>query len=210
MTDTPPRKPSFRTVVLIVLATAAVSSTIVYLARESIARFLEGEDTPIIVRDGSIVITSIGQALNSFSMPDPKVLIHPKTNAKLGKLRVDGQLKGSPCTNAEECGVEFVWSATTPGQPGAREYTVVVGSNSRDGKTAGIVSSVPFADYQASRAPDSTTGKTAYTYTWIPAGATLTFREARLYTTHFRRVSPRPTPQVLCSNPGCKIEFEYK
>ena len=211
MTENPPRKPSFRTIVLVAVASFAAGFALGYLLADKIDSWREDGDTPIIVRDGSIVITSIGEDLNGFSKPDPKVRLHPRINARLGKLKVDGQLKGSPCTNTKECGVEFVWSTGTPGQPDYQEYIVVVGSNSGGGKTAGIVSSVPFSEYEPSHATDSATGKTAFTYTWSPAPPlTLTFREARLHTTHFREVTPRPTPQVICSNPGCKVEFEYK
>jgi len=210
MTEQLPRKFTFRTVVWIVVATAAVSSTIVYLARESIARFLEGDDTPIIVRDGSIVITSVGEKLADFSKPDPKVRLHPRINAKLGKLKVDGQLKGSPCANTKECGVELVWSTGTTGQADYKEFIVVVGSNSRDGKTAGIVSSVPFNQYLPSEVQNPQTGKWEYSYTWSPAGETLTFRQARLHTKPFREVSALNTPEIICSGPGCRVEFEYK
>jgi hypothetical protein len=211
MIDQSPRKPSFRTLALVAVVSAAVGFFICYLAKDTLDRWFENGDTPIIVRDGSIVITSIGEKLDDFSQPDPKVRLHPRINAKLGKLKVDGQLKGSPCANTKECGVEFVWSTGTPGQSDYREYTVVVGSNSRDGKTAGIVSSVPFSSYDPSGAQNPQTGKWEYSYTWTPAGQTLTFRQARLHTKPFREVSPSlPIPQILCSYPGCKVEFEYK
>ena len=207
MTEQLPRKFTFRTVVCIALAAAAVSLILGYLLREAVYKWKPWEDdTPIIVRDGSIVITSVGQPLNSFSMPDPKVLIHPKTDAKLGKLKVDGELKGFPCKDTKQCGVELVWSTGTPGY---QEYTVVVGSNSGNGMTAGIVSSVPFAEYQTSRTEHSDPAKVEYTYTYPKAGK-LTFREARLHKMPIRAGLPKPAPQVLCSNPGCKIEFEYK
>ena len=211
MIDKPPRKPCFITLVIVGIL-SFIAGVFVGSNVEKIPALFKGEDgdTPIIVRDGSIVITSLGQDLNGFSSPDPKVLIHPRINARLGKLKVDGQLKGSPCANTKKCGVEFVWSTGTPGQDGYREYTVVVGSNSGGGRTAGIVSSVPFSQYQASHTTDSTTGRTAFTYKWSPAGTTLTFREARLHTTPVREVSPRPAPQIICSNPGCRVEFEYK
>lgn len=211
MIDKPPRKPALRIAIWIVAA-LAVGLVAGYLLKDQIDSFkLPGDDgdTPIIVRDGSIIITSKGEDLTGFAKPHANVIIHPKTNSKLGKLKVNGQLKGSPCANTKECGVEFMWSTGTPGQPGYQEYTVVVGSNSGDGKNAGIVSSIPFADYTSSQATDSATGMTAYTYTWSPTGQ-LAFREAKLHKLPLKAGMPRPTPQVICSNPGCRIEFEYK
>lgn len=208
MTDTPPKQPTFRKLVLVGIIAFAVGAAAGY----ALYWYLETRDpgdTPILVRDGSIVITSVGADLDGFGKPDPKVRIHPRVKARLGRLMVDGQSKGVPCHNSIECEVEFLWSTGTPGQPDYQEYTVVVESNTGNGRTAGIVSSVPFPDYDSSEAQNPETGRMEYTYTWSPTEP-LTFREARLRIVPLGDSTAKPAPQVLCSNPGCKIEFEYK
>lgn len=203
MNDESARKPSSKKKLIIVGILALAAAFTLFRCG-----FRDDGDTPIIVRDGSIVIASKGADINLFSRLGDNLLIHPARGKALGRVKVNGTQQTSHCPTTQLCAYEFVWtSGSKEGQPGYQVYRVYLWSGSPQSKGANIYSSVPISSYTYARQDPADSSLS--TLTWVPADKSMTFSHASVITVPAGTNRPNP-PSRLCNTANCRVEFEYR
>jgi hypothetical protein len=208
MTDNLPRRLSTKTLVLLGILTFLAGCIVCCLSSKAFESFFEdGGDTPIIVRDGSIVIASKGADIEKYSRLGDNLIVHTHHGKALGAVKVNGNRQQPACASTQLCAYEFVWAYGKEGQEDYQEYKVYLWSGSPQSKGANIYSSVPIAEY--TYAQQDSADPSLSTLTWKPVDRTITFRYASVITVPTGSNRPNP-PSRLCGTANCRIEFEYR
>jgi hypothetical protein len=126
-----------------------------WMARPALAQ----RDTPIIVRDGSIVIEPDEGSLSDWRMgPGGRTIFHPNGNRRLDAVEPSGAgAANDTCANKGNCRLVFAWS------DGSRVVVQTVGN----GRGVFVESSTPYTDSSWNRSGSSWTRT-------LPEGTTFT------------------------------------
>jgi len=101
-----PRKCLFWTLAGLGLLTAAFWFSTLVMAQDQDV----GGDTPIIVKNGSIVIQSQGVDLASWVAVDDNTMNHPHQNKAMGTVEVTGGGSNTTCSGRGRCVIVANWS----------------------------------------------------------------------------------------------------
>jgi hypothetical protein len=165
----------------------SIRTSLLALAGASLcAGVAQAGDTPIIVRDGSIVIESRLGGLNGWSGQGRNAIHHPDGAKSLAELQVTGPgARNATCEAKGHCAVVLRWSS-------GETVTITPRANR---KGLRIESSVPFDDARWSKSDGQ----------WR-----LPLSESSAPTITITDRQGGGQEETICSGKGCGVEVHYK